>query len=258
MDAVLSRALPAGVTPSNRLLGLLPDVERQRFRPHLIFRPVRRRQILYRSGQPMDEVFFPENVICSAVRTMDSGACVEIAMTGPEGVIGIEALIGATETCGDVVSHSAGTGHALSLDIFQREVNRRGAFRDLMHWHSQEFLRGAMQSVACNALHPAIARAARWLLKMADRTGRDDCRVTHDGLALMLGLRRATVTITLRRLTDTGTLMPFRGGIRIADRRALEAAACQCYRAEVCDRRFSFYSVPSIVAPLFVNAQIGA
>jgi CRP-like cAMP-binding protein len=189
--------------------------------------------MLYRAGQPMDEVFFPENVICSVVRTMDNGACVEIAMTGPEGVIGIEALIGATETCGDVVSHSTGTGHTLSLDMFQREVNRRGAFRDLMHWHLQEFLRGTMQSVACNALHPAVARAARWLLKMSDRSGRDDCRVTHDGLALMLGLRRATVTIALGRLVNAGALVPFHGGIRITDRQALAVAACDCCRTEV-------------------------
>jgi CRP-like cAMP-binding protein len=207
----------------------------------------------------MDEVFFPEDVICSVVRTMDDGACAEVAMTGPEGMVGIDALIGATEMSGDVVSHSAGSGHALSLDIFQREVNRRGEFRDLMIWHSQEFLRGAMRSVACNALHPAIARAARWLLKMTDRTGRDDCRVTHDGLALMLGLRRATVTISLSRLTDTGALMPCHGGIRIADRRLLEAAACECYHTDVCDRRFgSSDHVPSSVAPSFVDAQIRA
>ena len=126
MDAVLSPAADCWkVNHSNRLLRLLPDVER-RLRPHLILRRVKRRQILYKSGQPMDEVFFPENVICSVVCTMDNGASVGIAMTGPEGVIGIGALIGAMETFGDVVSHSAGSGHALSVDTFQREVDRSG------------------------------------------------------------------------------------------------------------------------------------
>ena len=84
---------------------------------------------------------------------------------------------------------------------------------------------------------------------MADRSGHEDCRVTHDGLALILGLRRATVTIALRRLTDMGTLMPFHGGIRIADRRALKAAACECWRTERLQRVQFFRQTSSFVAP---------
>jgi CRP-like cAMP-binding protein len=249
MDAPLSPAFDAGVTRSNRLLRFLPEVERQRLSPHLVFRHVRHRQILYKSGQTIDEVFFPENVICSIVCTMDNGASMGVAMTGPEGMIGIGSLIGATETLGDVVSHSVGSGHSLSVDVFQRELNRCGTFHALINTYSQECLSAAMQSVACNALHSAGERTARWLLMMADRSGDEDCRVTHDELALMLGLRRPTVTIAVGRLTETGTLMPLRGGIRIADRGALEAAACECWRTEVADREpSSSDDAPSIVA----------
>jgi CRP-like cAMP-binding protein len=250
--------MDSSVNPSNKLLGLLPDAERQRLSPHLIFRHVRRRQILYKSGMAIDEVFFPENVICSIVRTMDNGAAVGVAMTGPEGMIGVSAPIGATETFGDVVSHSAGTGHVLNVDIFHRELDRCPTFYVLMKMYSQECLRETMQSVACNALHSAGERLARWLLMMADRGGHEDCRVTHDDLALMIGLRRPTVTVAVKRLTDAGTLMPIRGGIRVADRRALEAAACECWRTEVVGRESSSDDLPSIVAPSLADAHTRA
>jgi CRP-like cAMP-binding protein len=250
--------MDSSVTPSNKLLGLLPDVECQRLSPHLIFRHVRRRQILYKSGMAIDEVFFPKNVICSTVRTMDNGAAVGVAMTGPEGMIGIGALTGATETLGDVVSHSAGGGHVLNVDIFQRELDRCPTFHVRMERYSQECLREAMQAAACNALHSAGERIARWLLMMADRSGHEDCPVTQDDLALMIGLRRPTVTIAVRRLTDTGAVMPSRSGIRIADRQALEAAACECWRRETADRESGSDDVPSIIDPSSADAHTRA
>lgn len=259
METILARgAIGAGIIPSNRLLKRLPEIERQRLSPHLVFRHVRRRQILYKSGDLLSEVFFPENVTCSVVRTMDNGAVVGIAMTGPEGVIGVGALLGATETLGDVVSHSAGGGHALGVDILRREIDLCPVFRALMTRYSQQCLREAMQSAACNCLHSARERTARWLLMMVDR-GHDDCRVTHDEVALVLGLRRPTVTIVLRQLTDAGTLTTVPGRIRIADRRALEAAACECWRAEVADREsICSDDAPSVAVPPTGDAQTRA
>jgi CRP-like cAMP-binding protein len=177
----------------------------------------------------MQDLFFPEDAICSIVRTID-GAGIEIAMIGHEGVVGIGAVIGATDAIGDVVSHTHGGGQTLRMDIFEREMARRGPFYELMTSYSHAFVDRAMQTVACNGLHSAVERTCRWLLMMADRAGRDDCRVTHETLAAMLGVRRPTVTLVIGSLTQRGMLAPSRGGIRIVDRRALEAASCECYR----------------------------
>jgi CRP-like cAMP-binding protein len=257
MNTILPVPAADGSNVSNKLLRLLPDGERRRLDPHLISRSVRRRQILYKSGQPMVEVFFPENVVCSVVCTMDNGAGVEIAMTGPEGVIGIGPLITATELFGDVVSHTAGVGYALSVEIFQREVERRGAFYEVMNWYWRTFVTDMMQLVACNGLHSAIQRTCRWLLMMADRAGSADCPLTHDGLALMLGLRRATVTVILRSLTDREIVTPLRGGVRIVDRRALVQSACECYRNAFGDRQFGWSEhAPSITGAPFLEAHV--
>jgi CRP-like cAMP-binding protein len=224
-------ALPnAGAShPSNQLLAVLPAAEYRRLLPDLTYRNVRPGQILYKYDQPMDDLFFPQDVICSIVRTI-AGAGVEVALIGREGVIGIGAVIGAVDALGDVMSHTYGGGQALRMDIFHREMARRESFYDVMTWYSQLFVKAAMQTVACNGLHSAVERTCRWLLMMADRAGRDDCRITHETLAMMLGVRRPTITLVLGNLTKRGMLAPSRGGVRIVDRRALEAASCECYR----------------------------
>jgi hypothetical protein len=215
--------------PANQLLAMLPAADFRGLMPDLRYRTVRPREILYKYDWAMPDLFFPHDAICSIVRTID-GAGVEIAMVGREGVVGIGAVIGAVDAMGDVVSHTHGGGHTLKMEIFQREMARRGPFYALMTSYSHAFINTAMQTVACNGLHSAAERTCRWLLMMADRTGRDDCRITHETLAAMLGVRRPTVTLVIGSLTQRGMLAPSRGGIRIVDRRALEAVSCECYR----------------------------
>jgi CRP-like cAMP-binding protein len=227
-------ALPsAGASlPSNQLLTVLPAADYRRLLPDLTYRSVKPGEILYKYDEPMEDLFFPQDAICSLVRSIED-ARVEVAMIGREGVVGIGAVIGAANALGDVLSHNHGGGHALRMDIFHREMARRGPFYDVMTWYSHVFVSIAMQTAACNGLHSAVERTCRWLLTMGDRAGREDCRITHETLAKMLGVRRPTVTLVIKNLTMRGMLAPSRGGIRIVDRRALEAASCECYRRAV-------------------------
>ena len=92
------------------------------------------------------------------------------------------------------------------------------------------FLAHAQQSVACNGLHNVEERCCRWLLTTQDRIGADRVRLTQEFLAVMLGVRRPTVTIVLGALEKAGLLALRRGEIHITDRKRLEAASCECYR----------------------------
>ena len=85
------------------------------------------------------------------------------------------------------------------------------------------------QSTACNRLHPAEQRLARWLLICRDRIGRDDIPITQETMAVMLGVRRATVTEAAGTLQRQGLIRYRRGVVSIADRPRLEAASCECY-----------------------------
>src|SRR5262249_15050365 len=90
-------------------------------------------------------------------------------------------------------------------------------------------LRSAYQAVACNALHSAEERMARWLLTTQDRVGQSDFLLTQEFLAQMLGVRRQTIQLVAGTLQTAGLISYRRGSIRVLDREGLEAASCECY-----------------------------
>jgi CRP-like cAMP-binding protein len=81
----------------------------------------------------------------------------------------------------------------------------------------------------CNRLHPMDERCVRWLLMCHDRVGATTFPLTHDYVARMLGVRRASVTVALGVLRAAGIIDYQHGAISILDRAALEASSCQCY-----------------------------
>ena len=111
----------------------------------------------------------------------------------------------------------------------QRGASRNPTFRRLLYLYAQAFLTQVAQSTACNRLHPAEERLARWLLICRDRIGRDDIPITHETMALMFGVRRATVSEAAGALQRQGLIRYRRGIISIIDRERLEAASCECY-----------------------------
>jgi CRP-like cAMP-binding protein len=86
------------------------------------------------------------------------------------------------------------------------------------------------QSTACSLSHSFRQRLARWLLTAQDRSNKDEFRITHDLLARILGVRRATVSETIKSLEGRGILARMRGMIKIRDRDRLEEISCRCYR----------------------------
>ena len=215
----------------NYLLASLPPEDYRSVSAQLTWRPLKVRQVLHKHGEPVSEIYFPGRSVCSITNVMEDGAVVEVATVGREGLVGIAAVFGALASTGEAFVHIAAEPAAvMSIDAFRREMDRRGAFHDRVTRYSQAFVNMLMQSVACNGLHSAEERCCRWLLMTHDRIARDDFPLTHELLAIMLGVRRPTVTLVMAELTRAGIISHVRGHIRIVDRPALEAATCECYR----------------------------
>lgn len=64
---------------------------------------------------------------------------------------------------------------------------------------------------------------------MNDRMIDDVFEVTHDAIALMLGVRRASITHAIEELGACGAIERGRGHVRILDRAILEQRTCSCY-----------------------------
>jgi Mn-dependent DtxR family transcriptional regulator len=64
-----------------------------------------------------------------------------------------------------------------------------------------------------------------------DRVRADQFEITQEFLSQMLGTHRQSVTLAAGNLQKAGFIRYSRGKLTILDRRGLEAASCECYRA---------------------------
>jgi CRP-like cAMP-binding protein len=185
----------------NKLLAALSREDRDRLSPFLTTTPMRLRLVLYKQGATIDDVYFPCSGVLSLTRTMEDGDTAEVYALGNEG------MIGASVCFGDPLSHTealvqiAGdVAHKMPVPVFLGEMARRGAFYERVMRYQHALSLQIQQNTVCNALHHVEQRCARWLLTTGDRVGSDEFKLTHEFLAIMLGVRRATVTVTVGTL----------------------------------------------------------
>jgi CRP-like cAMP-binding protein len=81
----------------------------------------------------------------------------------------------------------------------------------------------------CNAQSRLDVRLARWLLMAHDRIGENSRPLTHEFLALMLGVRRPGVTEALYALRGQGLISYGRGQIAVQNRKGMERMAGEAY-----------------------------
>jgi CRP-like cAMP-binding protein len=214
----------------NRLLASLPAADHRRL--FAILEPVSLpfQHVLLKPGQPLEKIYFPGNGVFSITQIMKNGRTLEVATVGNEGFIGINALFdGERWLAGALVKAPDDHAQVMSVSAFQREMNRGGPFSNIINRYAQGFVAFLMQSVACNAVHSVEQRCARWLLTTRDRVGRNDFPMTQELLAVMLGVRRPSVTIAVNALQRAGLIEYGHKRLLILDRPGLEATSCECY-----------------------------
>jgi len=216
----------------NHLLAALPEDEYARLYPYLSAQPLNKGHIIQRREQPLRVVFFPDDALVWLVNPTEDGSNAQVAMVASEGLVGVEAVFGSRLAMSDAVVHMTGAnaGVALSVDVFRRELERRGALYTLAQQYAGALVQSLTQWVACSALHSAEQRCCRWLLEVEARIGRPELSVTHELLSDLLGLRRSTVTLIVGRLQELGIVSTNRGVIRIHDQQALEEHSCECHK----------------------------
>jgi CRP-like cAMP-binding protein len=227
-------------TRSNRLLKALPEEDYERLYAHLRPHAVKQKQDMGEAGQRIAEVHFPVDAVVSILTRMDKGPNVEIATIGNEGVVGLTVAWGGDAMNPREVATVQAPGEVVSMDAraFRAELREQGALASLIERYTLAFFSQVSQQVACNGLHSVEQRSARWLLLTHDRVGTDEFPMTHEFLAQMLGVRRASVTVTAGSLQRAGFVEFSRGRVAVVDRAGLESAACECYGVtrEVYDR----------------------
>ncbi len=231
----------------NRLLAALPPADFGLLAPYLRKVPLERGATLVRSGDPIEQIYFPESGTIAFIMDMPSGETVATAVIGNEGAVGLLTALGPSLAPMTAVVRVAGTALQISPARFHAALNRSGAVRHAVQIFAGALLAQCQHVAACNALHSVEARTARWLLHIHDRVDGDALPLTQEALSELLGVRRTTVTHVVRKLRLSRAIRSNRRGSIEVDRPGLEAAACECY--EVMRRRIDRIVSPKEMKP---------
>jgi CRP-like cAMP-binding protein len=196
--------------------------------------------LLCEANEPLRHVYFPLTGFISLVALVKHHPPLEIGLIGNEGMLGATlALDVAGARLRGIVQ---GSGNALRMTAPQlrRLLRNSGALRRTLNHYLFVLLAQQSRSIACSRFHEIKSRLARWLLMTHDRAHADHFHLTHQYLADMLGVQRSAVTIAAGTLQRNKVIRYVRGDIFVLDRRALEAASCECYRAVIEDHQRQF------------------
>ncbi|HYM73082.1 MAG TPA: Crp/Fnr family transcriptional regulator [Stellaceae bacterium] len=213
----------------NRLLTALSADDFQQLSEALQPVTLRKKHVLYEVGAPLDHIYFIEEGIASVLTMMEDGAGSEVGMVGPEGLVGVSALLGGKLSAQHVVVQLPGTAHHITASRCKKVFDHSPGVRAVFLRFIEDLLNLSSQTAACNRLHSVEQRTARWLLMASDRVGSNVLPLTQEFLAAMLGVRRSGVSEAAGELQRSGLIRYRRGEITIIDRSGLKDTACECY-----------------------------
>jgi cAMP-binding proteins - catabolite gene activator and regulatory subunit of cAMP-dependent protein kinases len=213
----------------NRILLSLPAEDRARILPSLQPVTFALGDVVYESGGPLENIYFPADSVVSLLYTMDDGSTAEMGLAGNDGVVGVALFLGGDTTPNRAVVQIAGGAFKMKARILREEFARGGHLQHVLLRYTQALITQISQTAVCNRLHSVEKRLCRWLLLCHDRVASDELQMTQEFISNMLGGRRESVTVAAGRLQDAGLIHYSRGHIRILDRKGLEAASCECY-----------------------------
>lgn len=188
-----------------------------------------RDSVLYEAGDPIDYVYFPHSAVIAGLATFEDGQAVVTEVVGREAACGIGVALDLPRALNCSVVLMRGTAARITAAEFRAVSLKSNVLREASTRCIALLLCQLHQSTACNASHSLEERLSRWLLECSDRVG-SDMQLTQCVLARMLGVRRTSVSLVASSLQSSGAIEYRRGVIRILDRPALEASACECYR----------------------------
>ncbi len=183
------------------------------------------------AGDPIEFFCFPLTAVASTVTCTHAGDSIEAVTIGNEGLVGISAILGGETGTLRSFIQVPGIACLIGTDEFLRIVQSTPRVGDFLLRYANVLINVISQSSACNRLHNAVQRCARWLLTTADRARSDDFELIQELLAEMVGSRRPTVSEAASALQRAGLIRYRRGRVHIVDRSGLGGAACECYHA---------------------------
>jgi len=218
-------------TIRNSILLGLPPKQLQRLLPQMESVPLNLGEELYEPGGRIRHCYFPNDGVVSLLTVLAPHKAAEVGMIGSEGMVGMSAAVGINVSRLRAVVQGSGSAMRMSAAGIAKEFAESNALHHGLFRFGQSLTGQIAQTAACNRFHRTEMRLARWLLVTRDRLRSESFVLTHQFLALMVGVRRPGVTTAAGSLARRGLISYSRGRIRILDSRGLQDASCECYEA---------------------------
>jgi CRP-like cAMP-binding protein len=219
---------PQQISIGNRLLASLSSEDFATLQPHLEPVPLAVRQVLIEPNKAIEHIYFPEAGMAS-VTNNSSGGKIEVGVVGREGMVGLPIVLGIDQTPYEHFMQIAGHGWRIAVqDLEQAMAESSSLHRQLLRYAQASHVQ-VSETAFANANSDVEARLARWLLMCHDRVEGGDIPLTHEFIAMMLGVRRPGVTVALHVLEGMQVIRAKRGVVTVLDREKLEELADEAY-----------------------------
>jgi CheY-like chemotaxis protein len=231
--ALLQAAEAGGVTEEdacrNGLLARLPAAELAIITPLLRHGYNPRGAIIEQRGQVVRRVCFPLDCVLSLITIGREGSRLETGLIGKEGMSGFGLVDGDDLTPYELVNQVEGSMLSMSAEDFKDVLTSAPSLEMLASRFGRSLGIQVSYTALANGRSEIRQRLARWLVMIQDRIQGNAFRVTHEYLALMLGVRRPSVTDTLHLLEGDRLIRSTRGCVEILDRQGLVNVAGEVY-----------------------------
>lgn len=218
---------------ANWLVAILPTEFRDFFLEHCELVNFRRQDVLTEAAQHADHAYFPIDGFVAVLLCMENANDVQVGLIGNEGMVNVSLVLGAHRASMTSVVQGEGRAFRIRNHELQELLCAHPVLREVLDRYIALRMDQLAQNMACASCHAVEQRLARWLLMARDRTQSNELFLTHEVLALMLGVRRESVTQAARSLQKHGFISYSRGDLMLLDQSGLEAVACSCYQTDL-------------------------
>lgn len=206
----------------NRLLSALSPGDQTLLAAEFEFEEFALRKVFEPANRPIRDVYFFERGIASVVANGTASNGVEVGLIGREGVSGISVILGGDRSPHITYAQVAGAAHRIGVKAFRERMDQSAGLRGTVMKFAHTFLIQTAQTALANGRLKVEERLARWILMAHDRINGNELPLTHEFLSIMLGVRRAGVTVALQLLQQRRLIRSRRGQIEVLDRNGLE------------------------------------
>jgi CRP-like cAMP-binding protein len=212
------------LTNNHILSSLLPE-DRALLEPHYEAVDLPFRFTIEAANRPVSHVYFLNQGLASVVASGTRDQIIEVGIIGREGLCGCAVLLSSDRSPNTIHMQIAGNGVRIESDRVRDALRISESLRGTMLRFVQSFLQQASQTALANGRATLEIRLARWLIMAHDRVDNSRLPLTHEFLAVMLGVRRPGVTVALQKIQAGGLVTTHRNAIEITNRAGLEALA---------------------------------